>query len=273
MRLLQAAFRLSACSWLNLQQRIIVEQCIKALADISKNRGIAIPIDLEKQVNNMFGKSALISKNTKAWLTAARTGSGAVVRPRISLDLGGNRRSSTGQQQQIQGSTSPKHSISPTNSTANFKNDRTIIEGLQDIVSLLHEQLRPLVQAELSVLVDILYRPENLFPVNTEARTRCENGGFISKLITHTGRLLEENEDNLCARVLETLKEMVALDPDYEEKVSHRVQSPRTFLLWVCFLGAFLSNLCPCLLPVLLWLPLNNCLFFLSFLLPNSLCC
>ena len=77
----------------------------------------------------------------------------------------------------------------------------------------------PLVQAELSVLVDILYRPENLFPANTEARTRCESGGFISKLINHTERLLEEKEDKLCVKVLETLKEMMALDPDYEEKV------------------------------------------------------
>ena len=37
--------------------------------------------------------------------------------------------------------------------------DRTIIEGLQDIVSVLEDHLKPLVQAELSVLVDILYRP------------------------------------------------------------------------------------------------------------------
>ena len=36
--------------------------------------------------------------------------------------------------------------------------DRTIIEGLQDIVSVLEDHLKPLVEAELSVLVDILYR-------------------------------------------------------------------------------------------------------------------
>ena len=52
---------------------------------------------------------------------------------------------------------------------------------LQDIVQLLEEQLKPLVQAELSVLVDVLHRPELLFPPNTEARHKCESGGFISK--------------------------------------------------------------------------------------------
>lgn len=52
---------------------------------------------------------------------------------------------------------------------------------LQDIVLLLEEQLRPLVQAELSVLVDVLHRPQLLFPPNTDARRKCESGGFISK--------------------------------------------------------------------------------------------
>lgn len=63
--------------------------------------------------------------------------------------------------------------------------DRSIIEGLQDIVSLLEEQLKPLVQSELSLLVDILYRPELLFPNNSEARKRCENGGFIRRYDFH----------------------------------------------------------------------------------------
>ncbi len=96
---------------------------------------------------------------------------------------------------------------------------RSIIEGLQDIVSLLEDQLRPLVQAELSVLVDVLHRPELLFPPGTEARQKCESGGFISKLIKHTEKLLEEKEEKLCIKVLQTLKEMMAVDIDYSEKV------------------------------------------------------
>ena len=62
--------------------------------------------------------------------------------------------------------------------------DRTIIEGLQDIVSVLEDHLKPLVQAELSVLVDTLYRPEMLFPKGTEARRKCENGGFVLSFVT-----------------------------------------------------------------------------------------
>lgn len=48
-------------------------------------------------------------------------------------------------------------------------------------MSALEERLRPLVQAELSVLVDVLHRPELLFPEHTEAHRKCESGGFICK--------------------------------------------------------------------------------------------
>ncbi|XP_035209634.1 inositol 1,4,5-trisphosphate receptor type 1-like isoform X3 [Stegodyphus dumicola] len=181
-RLLQGAFRLSNCAWLTIQQRMNVESCIKTLSDIGKNRGIAIPVDLDTQVAAMFNKNAMISKHTRAWLSAART---------------------------------PRRIPSSVNV---FKNDRSIIEGLQDIVSLLEDQLHPLVQSELSVLVDVLHRPELLFPPGTEARKKCEHGGFISKLISHTERLLEEKEEKLCIKVLQTLKEMMSLDPDYGEK-------------------------------------------------------
>lgn len=97
--------------------------------------------------------------------------------------------------------------------------DRSIIEGLQDIVSLLEDQLKPLVQSELSLLVDVLYHPELLFPSGTESRKKCESGGFIRRLIKHTEKLLEEKEEKLCVKVLKTLREMMAIDPEYGEKV------------------------------------------------------
>lgn len=195
MRILQGVFRLSSCSWLTLRQRINVESCIKALSEISKTRGIAIPVDLDNQVSSLFQKqNHLISKHTRVWLSAAR-GNAAASGKKSALTL------------------------EIPNQNPTFKNGKSIIEGLQDIVSLLEEQLKPLVQAELSVLVDVLYKPELLFPLETSERQKCANGGFISRLISHTERLLEEKEERLCIKVLQTLKEMMALDPDYEEKV------------------------------------------------------
>ncbi|RWS06106.1 inositol 1:4:5-trisphosphate receptor-like protein [Dinothrombium tinctorium] len=197
-RLLQAAIRLNTCGWLSLSQRSNVENCIKSLTTIAKNRGIALPVDLEHQVSIIYEKSSLISKHTRVWLSAARTGSvGAKSHRPPSFDMA---------------------AIPPATSSASFRNDRSIIEGLHDIVSLLEDQLRPLVQAESSVLVDILYKPEMLFPPGTEARKKCGNGGFISRLIRHSERLIEKKEVKLCVKVLETLKEMMAVDPDYDEK-------------------------------------------------------
>ena len=108
----------------------------------------------------------------------------------------------------------------PSQSQLNFRVDRSIIEGLQDIVVLLEAQLFPLVQAEYSVIVDVLYRPEHLFPSGTESRKKCDSGGFIRRLIKHTERLLEDKEEKLCIQVLHTLREMMKFDIVYGEKVT-----------------------------------------------------
>jgi len=181
-QLLQAAFRMSQCTWLGASQRFNVENCVRTLSDVAKSRGIAIPSDLETQVASLFNKAAMLSRQTSKWLQAAKT-------PKMERS-----------QSQL------------------MRMDRSIIEGLQDIVSLLEDQLKPLVQSELSLLVDILYRPELLFPPGTEARKRCESGGFIRRLIKHTEKLLEEKEEKLCVKVLKTLREMMAIDSECGEK-------------------------------------------------------
>ncbi|KOX73812.1 Inositol 1,4,5-trisphosphate receptor [Melipona quadrifasciata] len=191
-QLLHAAFKVSQCPWLNAGQRFNVENCIRTLSDVAKGRGIAIPTDLESQVASMFNKAAMLSRQTSKWLQAAK-------QPKIERT-----------QSQL------------------MRLDRSIIEGLQDIVSLLEEQLKPLVQSELSLLVDILYRPELLFPAATDARKRCENGGFIKRLIKHTEKLLEEKEEKLCVKVLRTLREMMAIDPEYGEKSEGALEEEET---------------------------------------------
>lgn len=43
---------------------------------------------------------------------------------------------------------------------------------------------------------------------------------FCYRLIRHTKCLLEEKEDSLCIKVLQTLREMMTVDNEYGEKVS-----------------------------------------------------
>lgn len=42
---------------------------------------------------------------------------------------------------------------------------------------------------------------------------------YVLRLIKHTEKLLEEKEEKLCVKVLRTLREMMAIDSEYGEKV------------------------------------------------------
>jgi len=46
---------------------------------------------------------------------------------------------------------------------------------------MLEEQMNALVQAEMSVLVDILYHPEDLFDATAAAHQSFSSGGFMTK--------------------------------------------------------------------------------------------
>uniref|UniRef100_A0A8D0DDY0 Inositol 1,4,5-trisphosphate receptor n=1 Tax=Sander lucioperca TaxID=283035 RepID=A0A8D0DDY0_SANLU len=180
-KLLQSSFRIYNCTWINSAQKANIESCIKTLADVAKARAIAIPVDLDSQVNTLSLKvhSNMVQRAAKDWRISART------RPRKET-LGG----------------------------PDYKN---IIEKLQGVVSLLEEQFSPKVQAEFSVLVDVLHSPELLFP--EAARLRCESGAFMSKLIKHTKKLMD-NEEKLCIKILQTLREMLDKKECFQEAVS-----------------------------------------------------
>uniref|UniRef100_A0A669F4V7 Inositol 1,4,5-trisphosphate receptor n=1 Tax=Oreochromis niloticus TaxID=8128 RepID=A0A669F4V7_ORENI len=177
-KLLQSAFRIYNCTWPSSAQKANIESCIKTLADVAKARSIAIPVDLDSQVNTLSLKvhSNMVQRAAKDWRISART------RPRKE-PLGG----------------------------PDYKN---IIEKLQGVVSHLEEQFSPKVQAEFSVLVDVLHSPELLFP--EPARLRCEGGAFMSKLIKHTKKLMDK-EDKLCLKILETLREMLEKKESFEQ--------------------------------------------------------
>ncbi|XP_011361472.1 inositol 1,4,5-trisphosphate receptor type 2 [Pteropus vampyrus] len=183
-QLLQSAFRIYNCTWPNPSQKASVESCIRTLAEVAKNRGIAIPVDLDSQVNTLFMKSHsnMVQRAAMGWRLSARSG------PRFKEALGG-----------------PAWDY------------RNIIEKLQDVVASLEQQFSPMMQAEFSVLVDVLYSPELLFPEGSDARIRC--GAFMSKLINHTKKLMEK-EEKLCIKILQTLREMLEKKDSFVEEGS-----------------------------------------------------
>uniref|UniRef100_A0A8C9YMZ2 Inositol 1,4,5-trisphosphate receptor n=1 Tax=Sander lucioperca TaxID=283035 RepID=A0A8C9YMZ2_SANLU len=180
-QLLQSSVRLLDCPWLQQQHRGQVETCIRTLAMTAKSRSIPLPLDLEAQIGTMLSTSSLnsLSRSNPNYKSLSRS----------------------------------SRTIAPSNPW-DYKN---IIEKLQDIITTLEERLKPLVNAELSVLVDVLHQPELLFLEGSDTRQRCESGGFISKLIQHTKALMC-SEEKLCIKVLKTLQEMLIRTLDFDEK-------------------------------------------------------
>ncbi|MEQ2229265.1 Inositol 1,4,5-trisphosphate receptor type 2, partial [Ilyodon furcidens] len=179
-KLLQSAFRIYNLKGIISSQKSNIETCIKALADVAKARSIPIPVDLDSQVNalSLNVHTNAVQRAAKDWRSSARS------RPRKE-PLG----------------------------SPDYKN---IIEKLQRVVSCLEDQFSPKVQAEFSVLVDVLHSPELLFP--EAARLRCESGAFMSKLIKHTKKLMEQ-EERLCIKILETIREMMEKKECFQESV------------------------------------------------------
>lgn len=132
--------------------------------------------------------------------------------------------------------------IGPVSLNQNLPNHKMIIERLQGIVESIETQFRPLIQAELSVLVDILFKPEFLFPEGTAARKNCSNGGFIRKLICQTENLIDDQDDKLCVKILETIKSMMQVNPVFEPKVSHCLPESATFVCNHYFIFCFFSG-------------------------------
>uniref|UniRef100_A0A3B5N1F5 Inositol 1,4,5-trisphosphate receptor n=1 Tax=Xiphophorus couchianus TaxID=32473 RepID=A0A3B5N1F5_9TELE len=149
-----------------------------SISATAKARSIPIPVDLDSQVNalSLNVHTNAVQRAAKDWRTSARS------RPRKE-PLG----------------------------SPDYKN---IIEKLQGVVSYLEDQFCPRVQAEFSVLVDVLQSPELLFP--EAARLRCESGAFMSKLIKHTKKLMEQ-EEKLCIKILETIREMMEKKESFQE--------------------------------------------------------
>ncbi|CAL4148727.1 unnamed protein product, partial [Meganyctiphanes norvegica] len=125
-------------------QRINVENCIKTLTEVARKHNISIPSDLEAQVVSMSQRTnSIMSRTAKLWR---------------------NR--------------DPMRDASSTSLTGRM--DHLVIEqDFHSVSSVLENELRPLVSAELSVLVDILYQPQLLFRPGSEASKNCQNGGFI----------------------------------------------------------------------------------------------
>lgn len=148
----------------------------------AKSRSIALPMDLDAHVSSLLNSSSTstVQRNTSSYKTATRTFPRVSTTPnqwdykniieKLQVWAGGQWWRQTWV---LQGPCPLR--MSPACALA------LSVCGFQDIITALEDRLKPLVEAELSVLVDVLHRPELLFMEGTEAFQRCESGGFLSK--------------------------------------------------------------------------------------------
>lgn len=255
-RLLQSVIKLSMCNWLTISQKQNIANCIKVLNNICKNRRMELPAEMENQIamvtygvhknvpykklnkehdckptgqeqsldKQPLDKQLLKQQQRQAELSKQESKDSLDSRQdsqkseSIDVKLAGSTFSETESSKSISENNDSSSEMGSLQNHDDSAHDKSIVEKLQEIVSLIELQFRPLIQAELSVLVDIFFKPELLFPERTEARKRCANGGFISKLIGQTENFIDEQDDKLCIKILETLREMMTVDPVFEKK-------------------------------------------------------
>nr|XP_026691346.1 inositol 1,4,5-trisphosphate receptor type 1 isoform X3 [Ciona intestinalis] len=212
-QLLRAIVMLYQSPYLLPHYKPKLEETIKKMGEVAKKCSVAIPQDVQNLIL-LQSSLKMLAKDRKMAIPGHLENevTSALNRPNV-MEVIQRFRS-------LRTSTLTRRDTEPSNN----QSYRDIIECLQDSVAVLETQLRPLVQAELSVLVDILHRPELLFPVDTDARKQCEGGGFISKLIKHTEKLLEDREEKLCVKVLQTLREMMTVHISFSKEQDTQIR-------------------------------------------------
>jgi hypothetical protein len=96
---------------------------------------------------------------------------------------------------------------------------KRVIDNFVDYLSQVSNRLNPLIQAEVSVLVDVIRAPYALFPETNECRSKFLHGSFVHKLIQHAKDLLTQTDESLCLRIMHALKSMVKTNHEFDTRV------------------------------------------------------
>ena len=150
------------CTWLTGEQKHAVLQCITKLHEISitlphkesfiiyylfiylaVERSVGLPTDLYHKLKALFSRARLGRQTGSAWIARAL----------------GDRRPAA----------------------AVVEDKAGIVDAFQDLINLLDERTSQEVQAETSLLVDVMFSPEELFPLASQGHMKTSDGKFIKK--------------------------------------------------------------------------------------------
>ncbi|CAF5010089.1 unnamed protein product, partial [Rotaria sp. Silwood1] len=93
---------------------------------------------------------------------------------------------------------------------------KRVIDGFVAFLSQVSVRLSPLIQAEISILIDVIRAPYALFSDKNECRIKFLLGSFVHKLIQHAKYFLIQTDEILCLRIMHALKSMVKCNHEFD---------------------------------------------------------
>ncbi|CAI2351552.1 unnamed protein product [Caenorhabditis sp. 36 PRJEB53466] len=183
-----------------------VAECIKRLTKWAEEHSITLPATCANP--QMSGQVSVRQK----WYNAATSAK------LIGLNKRLNR----------QNTLNPGHRLYGTANSTTDTTSANVVTCYHMMIGEFKFYLHPLHAAEGSVLVEVLHTPELLFPEGSSLRDQCARGGVVAKLIQHCKTLMQNKQDNLCARVLQTLCKMCNCT---KQQLTHQGQQLRQLLL------------------------------------------
>ncbi|CAF3881050.1 unnamed protein product [Rotaria sp. Silwood2] len=175
--------RLISVPWLTTSERERVDRCIHILSLIADRRGLSHFL----RSNSTSSEMSTRSRRTSRSATSERV---------HSVDAA--------------------YSAAQRHDHLEDVEHKRVIDNFVDFLSQVSVRLNPLIQAEVSVLVDVIRAPHALFSETHESRLKFLGGTFVHKLINHTTMMLiKYHEKQLSFHVLNLLT-------DYARTMQHK---------------------------------------------------
>ncbi|UMM28392.1 hypothetical protein L5515_011260 [Caenorhabditis briggsae] len=171
-----------------------VAECIKRLTKWAEEHSISLPATL---VGPQMSATATVRQKWQNAATSAKLI--GLNKPVITLVVERLNRQNT---------LNPGHRLYGTSNSMTEHTSANVVTCYHMMIGEFKFYLHPLHAAEGSVLVEVLHTPELLFPEGSALRDQCARGGVVAKLIQHCKTLMQNKQDNLCSRVLQTLCKM-----------------------------------------------------------------
>ena len=196
------------------------------MMEVCKDAGVAIP----EELNQSAKTSQQVRSTVKHWMRDTLS------RDSLSGGLLSNLKSR-------QNSVIRRKSFSVTKS-----NSKAVPDVFSDILSFMRQFESPLIEAEMSCLVDIILHAEDLFCDRSYVHRQCQHGGFIKKLIDHVKGSLYSKDiskdewEKSAISIINLLKKIVSVSELEPDRVINEKREPEAYKVRMNLLSRYFAN-------------------------------